>query len=273
MENIRQFRAKSSDGMVFFWSGHGDYDQTGHFFKMPNEKRLYRKDVVKAVKQCGARSSTVLTSSCNVFAPLPAPVEAYKPVPPDKIAPLFRSLFLESRGLADINGASEGESGFSHPGIGTSFFHPLFLYLIEKSGHQMTWHVFVKEMRPQVQNNFNDWFPQGYKDTKTGEIQKTHRLRVYSLPGQNVDGGDHRFGVRMRRNRGGGVYIIRAFENDPADKAEVDSGDIILSVNGEDVNTPEEMAAAVARSPRHMRFKMRGGRTGKIYNMTATLRD
>lgn len=275
---IRRIRADSDDGVVFLYSGHGAFDDRGHFFYLPDRSRLYREDVVEAVRRCGAGADTVLSSSCNVYSPR-AEAVAFEPGQWNRIAPLFESLFLDSRGLTDINGASEGEYSFTNGDVGSTFFHPFYVFLMQNADRSMDWDDAIKDLRSRVKAEFRSHWPDGYRD-EDGRLQRTQTLRVFHEPpgwpgdgGGGGGGGRHRFGVQIFNHRGPGVLVEGVFRGSPADQAEVDRGDVILSVNGVRVSSEQEMLRAVANSPRRMRFQLKGGRTGRIYNLEATLND
>lgn len=58
-----------------------------------------------------------------------------------------------------------------------------------------------------------------------------------------------------------------------AASAEVEPGDVILEVNGEEVSNTRQMLDAVAKSPRKMKFVLKCGKTGRIWNLEAKLRE
>ncbi len=275
MRAINRIDAASRDGMVFFYAGHGAHDGNGHYFALPGNTPLYRRDVAKAVQNCGAGSDTVLSNSCNVFHSARGIVQAFEPGQRNKLAPLFESLFMKSKGLTDINAASEGEYGFANSDTGSTFFYPLYLYLMTNADRSLSWDTVTRDLRRKVQDEFDTRIPGGYQD-KHGRRQTTQTLRVWHLPpGWPGDGGGggSRFGIHIRSYRGRGVLVTRVSRGSPADRAEVDRGDVILSVNGQAVSSTDEMLEAVRRSPRVMRFRMKGGRTGRVYDLEATLNN
>jgi len=279
---IQHIRARAQDGMAFFWSGHGAYDEKGHFLAMPNKDRLYRSDVVKAVARCGAGADAVLTDCCNMFAPLPPGAPVGAPAGPPGIPPLFASLFLDSRGLADINGCSEGEMGFGDSEHGGSFFGPLCRYLVMNAHRRMTWRQFVDAMRGEVRSEFNRRYPNGYRDVDSGQLQTTQTLRVWHLPpgwpgqggGGNAGGGTVgrvRLGVQVDTYWGQGVVVQRVFRGSPAAQAGIVPGDVVLSINGQSISNNNEMLRAVADSPQSMQIRVRSRRTGQVEDVTVSL--
>jgi len=284
---IKRYRAGPADAMVFLWSGHGGYDGDGHYFVLPGGARLYRSVVVSAVRDRGAGTDVVLSDSCNVFVPMRRPPVAPEPKKPTRIAPLLDSLLLKAHGLVDINGASKGEVGLGDPVHGGTFFWPLCEYLQQNANRKASWKTVIRELQPKV----HDAFRQTLRDGKRGVsvepaiarlAQTTQTIHAWHLPpgwpsstgsdGRSGGGRGYRFGVDVRDNGGYGAYVHRVFRGSPAEKAEVERGDIVLSVNGEKITSEDEMVDAVYRSPRRMKFTIRGARTGKIWHLEATLR-
>jgi hypothetical protein len=276
---IRRVRASAADGMAVFWSGHGGYDENGHFFAMPNGDRLYRSDVVSAVRKCGAGTDVVLSDSCNTFVPIKYVPSAREPAMPERIAPLLKSLFLDARGLVDANGASEGEVGLGDPVHGGTFFGPLCDYLLQNNNSVESWENVLRVVQPKVADAFNELRAKSKDVNVEPPIRATGQtIRVWHQPpgwpnanGQAPKRG-LRFGVTVLNNGGDGVVVDQVFPGSPAEKAEVESDDVILEVNGKKIDNTKEMLEAIANSPREMHFTLRGARTGRTWHLKATLR-
>jgi len=69
------------------------------------------------------------------------------------------------------------------------------------------------------------------------------------------------------------VLVSNVEPRSPAAKAEVDAGDVILEVNGVKIASTQQMLATVANSPQTIRFVLQCGKTGRIWNLEAKLRD
>jgi hypothetical protein len=52
---ISDFHPAADDAFVFVWTGHGAYNEMGHYFYMPNGEGLYRADVVRTMQRLGPR--------------------------------------------------------------------------------------------------------------------------------------------------------------------------------------------------------------------------
>jgi hypothetical protein len=103
--------AGQHDAIVIFYTGHGGYDDDGHFLVMPDgQNRLHRKTILDRIASRNPRLAVLITDTCNLHVPSgvrpgPAPML----IPPERISPLFDSLFIRSHGVVDINSSSEGE--------------------------------------------------------------------------------------------------------------------------------------------------------------------
>ena len=112
--------AGADDAIVVFFTGHGAYDDKGHFLLMPGgEDRLYRKTILDRIARKGPRLAVLITDSCNMQVPSGSPPgPAARMIPPQRITPLFESLFILSKGVVDINSSSEGQESIGAIGGG-----------------------------------------------------------------------------------------------------------------------------------------------------------
>lgn len=116
---IQNCPAGPDDAVVFFYSGHGGYDDWGHFVQMPGRQaRLYRGEIIQAIRRKKPRLTVVLTDTCNTRVGQKLPLLAPCIYPPEQIAPLFDQLFMKSRGVADINSCSKDEAAPAPAGGG-----------------------------------------------------------------------------------------------------------------------------------------------------------
>jgi len=112
--------AGANDTIVVFYTGHGASDEEGHFLAMPDgQTRLHRKTILEHIARKQPRLAVLLTDSCNLSVPSGmGPGAAARMIPPERISPLFESLFIRSRGVVDINSSSEGEVSIGAVGGG-----------------------------------------------------------------------------------------------------------------------------------------------------------
>ncbi len=284
---IGTLRPGPDDAVVFIWSGHGAYNQNGHFLQVPGDPGLYRSDVVAAISRLRPRLTVVLSSACNEMCPgdvervFGPPTTSYHDDQRFErdISPIAASLFLEPRGVVDINGASEGELGFSNSVRGSTFLAPLAEYLWTFRQHRVDWPTLVGEMGPLVQRAMRTAWPDGYLDESTGKRYFTQSPRVWSFPGQR----DKRvLGVDVADNGGDGVRVVGIRVGAPSQRVasattgqifSLESNDIILAVNDRSITTVEQCVQAVKSSPKQMKLLVRDCRTGTADTLIARLPD
>lgn len=285
LRTINAFRPAADDAFVFIWTGHGGYNNVGHYFYMPDGDGLYRADVVTAMRLLGPRLAVVLSGSCNeeshtaVERVCRPHVAGYPSVndKPQRISPIAEELFLKPRGLVDINGASEGQLGFAHYERGCSFLYPLANYLRENSERKVSWQALVNDVNPRVQGFLNEFYPKGYLHEANNKLYTEQKLRVWALPDDNRG---PRFGVGVINNDGNGVRVVEVRSDSPGTRVVclktgqryvLEPNDMILTINGQQVRCIHEYARAVEASPQQMLLTMRDCRTGKVDVLLATL--
>jgi len=286
LRTIAQFQPGPDDAFVFIWTGHGAYTSLGHYFHMPNGDGLYRADVLTAMRLHGPRLAVVLSGSCNEISNVAVQrvyrsyTCIYRPAEdkPRSLAPIAEELFLEPRGVVDINGASEGELGFANSQRGCTFFRPLSDYLRENSGRRVSWATLVTDVTPRVQSLVEEICPKGYIHEATQKVYTKQTPRVWALPDDNRGA---RFGVGATNNDGNGVRVVEVWPDHPGTRlASVNTGercvlepnDVILTINGVQVRCIHEYDRAVRASPQQMVLAVRNCRDGRVGLLAATLR-
>ena len=91
------------------------------------------------------------------------------------------------------------------------------------------------------------------------------RRRGFGNPNSHTFGG---LGVPAQ---GGGIFLIGSVPGTPAEALGLEYGDVLVSINGAQVNTQGEYVAAVHGSPDEMQFVLRNVRTGQLQNMSVRL--
>ena len=263
LKTIKSFKPRSSDAVVFLWSGHGAYNRNGHYFNMPNGEFLYRSTVVNAVRKQGAGMDAVISDCCNVFVPLRLPPTAGERPRPSRISPIFKSLFLDTKGLVDINGASEGELGMGTPADGGIFMKSFCEYLHINQDKTISWHTLIAQIRPEMQIAFQR-ATRGKKPTYKGTRQTTQSVRVWHLPPGWPKSDSH---------SNTHVASIEIPTAGPLGRYHPEVGDVIVEVNGERIHTRQDCIDAVNRSPEIMEFVALDKRTGRPFTYRTRLRS
>ena len=123
LRRIAALGAGPDDAVVVFFSGHGAFDdQEDQYLKFPRlgpQFFLTRRQVREAIKAKGTRLGVLITDCCNNISIIPKLPSALRWAPmapaPPLISPLFRSLFLETRGLVDVTSSKKGERSLAYP--------------------------------------------------------------------------------------------------------------------------------------------------------------
>ncbi len=109
---LDQSRVGADDALVVYWSGHGFIENGEHFLVQSDGVQCSRKDLLEKAKEAGARLTVLLTDSCANDTSIPFTPYVAAPIPPP-ISPLFQELFLNYRGVLDVNASSPGEKAYS----------------------------------------------------------------------------------------------------------------------------------------------------------------
>jgi hypothetical protein len=153
----RNIDVGNDDVLVFYYAGHGGWDvNRGHFLAMSG-RDFFREDLRAAMTGRHARSIIILTDCCSNYGEF---------TPPARRAPAkwpgFQNLFFQSRGIVDIQAASESQFGWLSRDEG-GFFTSALTYLLcepigdleaDKDGF-LTWNEFFPQLRDATDRNFD----------------------------------------------------------------------------------------------------------------------
>jgi hypothetical protein len=303
---LDRVRVKPDDALVVYWAGHGAFDQAGQYLQMPKGGNLHRATLLGAMKKKQPRLAVLLTDCCNVFSDSTAGKPPLAPASPDprrKTSPLFEELFLKSRGVVDVNAASQGELALGVKEGGLFTLSLCYMMPGQKPGAEesieggpdqgfgvfwhnsqkrLSWQQVIEETRAQVQQLFSEINPEGLV-ARDGKIYRKQTVAAWSMseaPKRMVDRGS-RFGVEAVDNNGEGVRVIRVWPDYPGTRAtEVEGnkllrlqpGDVILVINGRRIGSTKDYWDAVKTSPQTMLFTVRDVRDGTQRNLRAQLR-
>ena len=265
LREIEQTRVGSDDTILFYFTGHGETDNKGHYLNLEKGK-LYRAEIRKALLKKQARLAVILTDCCNqrsdkfsYFAP------AADMQPPQTVVPLFQSLFFEPSGLVDINASSPGENAFffvskTEEGIpkGSLFTTTLTDYVRENSRNKVTWDQLITEVTNQVYRSFLAEYPKGVASASKGNRQRqsVQTVNAISYPGMPVRKGP-RTGITVRDHAGTGALISEVRADYPGEKVfDLKSEDyvslkvdqVIIAANGQSIEKAKDFADIVKKS-------------------------
>ena len=84
---------------------------------------------------------------------------------------------------------------------------------------------------------------------------------------ERLDGTYDGIGIRIGLNDNNQIYVYEVFDESPAQKAGIQVGDILLSINGEDVtNKSTEQASSIIKNSKETKFVIGVNRNGQSLN-------
>ena len=252
---IDRLAVKGSDSLVFYWSGHGAHDENDHWLKMRRGPHVYRRELRERMLGKHARLNVLLSDCCNTFHPGTARPKIHAaPAVPKRVAPLFDALFFRSQGLADINSASENEvaMGTADGGLFTAALTGLPRnpgakqdaagFFLANQNQPLSWTAMVDDLASRVRTEYaalGDGPP----------TQKTQTVKVWSLPTAAPENTDR----------------------PPPQVVPLRSGDLILAINGQPIDSIADYWNAVKQSPPTMEFRVH--REGRLADARMELRS
>jgi hypothetical protein len=280
---ISGIRPATDDAILFYWSGHGAYDDTGHFLILPGLETLHRTEVIAAIQAKKPRLAVVVTDCCHEWLNstlIASHVARYQPEEPTAAkdnSRLFSELLLKARGLVDINGASPGEAAIIGSG-GSLFTFVLCGELESHASEPLTWRDFVSLVDSDLRDRFQRVYPNGKSNERTQRVYDRQSVKVWSLPS---DSRGYRLGLSVEDNWGDGVRVVQAWPGYPASMLrDIQSGalhslrpnDVVLAVNRQNVRSSRDFTSAVTTSPQTLQLSVREARTGAVRQFEVTLR-
>ncbi|MFN7449198.1 MAG: hypothetical protein ACK56W_15515 [Pirellula sp.] len=276
---IYELNPRPVDTVVFYYSGHGASDDQGHYLAMANGK-LHRKKVLDAMLRKGPRLAVLITDCCNLrsdgqmfFAPF------FQVDRPSSPTPLFRSLFLEPKGIVDVNSSAPGEGAFFAPSgddigskRGSIFTIGLTAWVEKNQSQRRIWDELVRGVSLHVHASFHDYYPKGIQASKGDQVQTQQNVFPIQYPGMPENKGP-RTGFLIRDFPGKGAVITKVEANSPASQvflvdkevfASLSPQQVIISINGKPVETTEQVVKAIAQSPQIARLRIREAIKGEF---------
>ena len=274
LRELQSLVVAPNDAVVFYYSGHGAFDQQRNeqYLLMEGRGNLYRTMVAKTIESKSPRLSVILTDCCNVKA-VPGKYvfqthENNKTAKiPGVMSPLFENLFVFCKGNVDMTSSKLGEYSFvdaSEQHRGSCFTYPLVEFMdANKVNDEINWEKLVEKLHLRVNEAFKESFPKGYQ----GQTNQT--IHVYAIPGRASVGTTNnvvtppppvptgpRLGLRAANHQNIGVRITAIVPNSPASKVGFQVGDVIAEINGKKITNETEYSDAIDASPRNMTMKI-----------------
>ncbi len=258
---------KRRDAVVFYFTGHGAYDESrGHFFALPNRTQLLRSELENAIVAREPRRAVTMTDCCAGGAryrgkALPS-LAAKRP---SVVSPLFQHLLFDRCGFISITSSKPGEISLTRgDGKGSLFTYPFTMFMRKNADRQFNWETVLTRVASEVKADFKSVTKGKGIDTDQDGTpdQWTQTVHPFVLTPA--------LGMRVQ-SQPEGLRITEIIPLSPAYQAGLETGDILLEINGAPVRTEAEYSTAVDRSPRTMRIKVRDHRQPRVADVVATL--
>ncbi len=251
------------DTLFFFYSGHGaTLGAKGHCLTMTHGV-LARNDLLRAMQALNPRLIVALTDCCS--KEVLAKNRAGR-IPPNPRAtwPVMDQLFFSHKGVADINGCEADsfswnfgdDQGVAKGGTFTVALTPLLCARPETFGVKdglVTWADFA----PRLQQDTDRLFQQIKKAAVQADagsqigMQQKQWPQVFSLGEKSkstVVDPPWLFGAVVGEDPKGeaaGVTIAKVYPNTPASRGNLQSGDVIVKIDGRPTPTSEDFVRAI----------------------------
>ncbi|HKI33003.1 MAG TPA: caspase family protein [Gemmataceae bacterium] len=214
-ENIlkyyRNLKAGPDEALLFFYAGHGAIDpKLGHCLHTPagSTSRLPRSEVRKAMEQKGAGLVVLLTDCCSSRPKQEVPYKPYmEKIRVERVHPVFRCLFFQHRGTADITAAEDGTAAFGdmEGGVFTNALASILegdLKTLDRNRDGfLSWKEFFPQLSRETQGQFKRYAARERAQGASVD-QKTQRPRFFSLPRPLVSRARKTYAVVSLHNAG-----------------------------------------------------------------------
>lgn len=286
LNSIREQPVRPEDTIVVYFAGHGAFDeQRGQYMSTPGGQ-LLRSKVVTAMQDRKVRLAVLITDTCSVRLDLTDKQVADVAVVTET-SPAFVSLFFERSGLIDMSASSPGEVSMGDDIDGGYFTSSFCRFLRANNEQRLTWTTLRDGVQSKVDDVFSQKQPRGVSNPLNGELQFTQTITAkFDLDGDRSSNPDNpnpkgpRFGVRVVELQGGGLEIKKVEADAPASRCRLQGtqntgsleiGDVIVSINGQEMKNEQDFIKAVDSSPRLMQMVVVDHAAGKRLNLETTL--
>ncbi len=255
LRHVRGLQLQPNEGLLLYFSGHGvTLRDRGHCLAFQQGESLLERTVLRqALMKTGAGLVLLLTDCCSDVCPIEFKSEAFAKVAPAAQArPGFRNLFLQPRGVVDVNASEEGTQAWCDAERGGVFTRAFCELLKEKEDDRaLTW----KEFYPALKSRTEDTFDQLNRDVvgrgRKALAPKSQTPQVFLLPGV--------VGLGVDSYKGNGVVVSDVALDSPADQAGFKRGDVLLEIDGQAVRSVKDFTRAMDAAGGMIRVRGRNG--------------
>jgi hypothetical protein len=231
LNHYKNRKVKSSEGLLFYYGGHGALDPKKRaFFKLAQGKALYRNDLRQAMEATGAGLVVLLTDCCsNITKKAPGENElstrsANLGKTAKTLKPSIRDLFYRSRGTVDVTASTEDvawgdkeKGGIFTRAVCRMLVRPLRELDLNRDG-VLTWDEFFPQLQRDTELDFAGWSKR-MRSVENEEIEsKTQKPKAYLL------GGLYAVVGIANATTGPLVYEVRWSEEQPWEKVRLEPG-------------------------------------------------
>jgi S1-C subfamily serine protease len=260
------------DTLVIYYSGHGAYNlqASDHMMTTSNGIVYFRGDIEKAASKVRPRATVILSDACSVLVIGQPGARAPSIQEPEKVSPIFDSLFLKlPPGMTAISAAMKGQTAGCSTTMGGYFTTTLCSTIVQHTDERLTWSDVLREVNAVIK----DAYPTNqvaYIVTDAASGDPPPRLGVVA---QGTARGRAWHGVEVTRVMNGypGQSLRRPGES--AAFALVPGRDIIQRINGQSVSDYAEFVNAVRNSPPEMTITVYNATSGQVEEFEVKLRD
>jgi hypothetical protein len=292
LDFFKRLAIGSDEAMLCYYSGHGATDpDRGHFLAM-KAGFLSRTRLREAMDRKQAGLSVLLTDCCSNKVKLPP---QQMQVMQQQLEKPMRDLFLRGRGVVDITAATNSPSWGDNIQGGV-FTRSLWSAVMNTNWGRLdadrdgfvSWQEFFPRLRSETEATFKYFAREARRSgnpidqaTQTPQafVIKTTVVPVvepHTGPGPNpgpspVRPATYSLGAALASNGGKGVRITAVSSGSAAARYRLSVNDLILSVNGKSVRTPEDLKASLDASGGRVRLVIRDYRSKQTYRRTIVL--
>jgi hypothetical protein len=288
IDHYQHLEVGPDEGLVFYYSGHGVTLRKQHNLVIghnPDEGKrgrfLKRDTVIAAMRNKEPALAILLTDCCSDEADAkPKGTEflgAEPPKEPTEIRPILRNLFFEHRGIVDITAATLDKS-LAFKELGGMFTITLTELL---GGHPemfkpadpdfLTWAEFFPAHR-ELTNMYMEQFVEACrKNGKTPAVEKQVALPYQLADGGTVPRPKWRFGAQVFNREGDGVLVGRVFPGTPAERAGLETDDVIVAIDGQPIRDEDDYARTIDGSEGKIKVEFRKGGSGEAQTKSVKL--
>lgn len=264
--------AGPDDAILVFFSGHGAYNERdGHFLLLPGEngeKPLCTRTALRKALEAKKVRLAVLMSNCcfNYLGPVKRELIVGATPPTDESSPLFTSLFLKAKGFVDITSCQRDRTSRANKEAERSIFvNTVARVLQARANDPLDWEKFFLAIRDSAASEFKMLFPNGAPN-EDGTVLPDQIALAFRLPGDTaLDRAGPRFGVKGFGTNGRGVRIGEVFKGFPGELSGLQVGDVIVGINGREINYEQDYDKAIDASAQDMQLViLRNGRRQEL---------